>query len=136
MKQSQIRRSLGSFVTKTMDTLGVPGVSVGILHDGDEVSAGFGVTNIEHPQQVDEGTLFQIGSTTKTFTATVMMRLVEEGKVDLDKPVVTYLPKFRLADEDAARRATVQHLLTHTGGWLGDYFDDFGRGDDALRRVV
>jgi CubicO group peptidase (beta-lactamase class C family) len=64
------------------------------------------------------------------------MRLVEAGEVGLDEPVRTYLPDFRLADEDAAARATIRQLLTHTGGWLGDYFDDFGWGDDALARVV
>jgi CubicO group peptidase (beta-lactamase class C family) len=64
------------------------------------------------------------------------MRLVERGEVELDASVRTYLPDFRLADEDAASGATVRQLLTHTGGWLGDYFDDFGWGDDALTRMV
>ena len=136
MKTAQLRKSLTSFVTKAMDKFTVPGVSVGILHEGEELSAGFGVTNVDYPQAVDQETLFQIGSTTKTFTATVIMRLVDEGKINLEKPVVTYLPTFDLADKKVAKRVTVRHLLTHTGGWLGDYFDDFGRGDDALRKVV
>ncbi|CAN5203748.1 serine hydrolase domain-containing protein [soil metagenome] len=81
-------------------------------------------------------TLFQIGSTTKTMTSTVALRLAEAGRLDLDAPVRTYLPELRLADESAAASVTLRHVFTHSGGWLGDYFDDTGRGDDALAKVV
>jgi CubicO group peptidase (beta-lactamase class C family) len=114
----------------------VPGVAIGILHEGDEDIAAYGVTNIEHPLPVDGDTLFQIASITKTITATVVMRLVERDALDLDAPIRRYLPEFRVRDEDAARRATLRHLVTHTGGWLGDCFADFGKGDDALARYV
>ena len=114
----------------------VPGVAVGLIADGEEWLAGFGVTNVEHPLPVDADTLFQIGSITKTFTATALMRLVERGDVELDAPVRTYLPDLRLRDEDVARRVTLRHLLTHRGGWFGDYFDDTGADDDALARYV
>jgi CubicO group peptidase (beta-lactamase class C family) len=119
-----------------MDEWSVPGTVIGILSDGDEEVAALGVTSLENPLEVTPDTLFQIGSITKTFVASAIMRLVEAGEVALDEPVRTYLPELRLADEDAAARATVRQLLTHTGGWLGDYFDDFGWGDDALARVV
>src|SRR5256885_8695251 len=114
----------------------VPGVAIGILHDGDEDIAAYGVTNLEHPLPVDADTLFQIASITKTITATVVMRLVERGALDLDSPIRRYLPEFKLRDDDAAKRATLRHLVTHTGGWLGDCFADFGKGDDALARYV
>jgi len=114
----------------------VPGVAVGILHDGTVDVDGWGVTSVEHPLPVDADTLFQIASVTKTITATVIMRLVEQGKVRLDAPVRTYIPTFALKDTDAAARATVKHLVTHTGGWLGDCFADFGNGDDSLERYV
>lgn len=114
----------------------VPGIAVGLLADGEEWLAGFGVTNVEHPLEVDADTLFQIGSITKTFTATALMRLVEQGIVDLDAPVREYVPELRLRDEDVARRVTLRHLLTHHGGWFGDYFDDTGHDDDALARYV
>jgi CubicO group peptidase (beta-lactamase class C family) len=119
-----------------MDRLRIPGAAVGVVYEGEEKVAGLGVTNIDHPLPVDDETLFQIGSITKTFTCTLLMRLVESGKVELDEPVRTYLPDLRLADEDVARRVTLRHLLTHTGGWEGDYFDDLGPGDDALARMV
>lgn len=127
---------LGDLITDAMPRFRVPGVAVGILHEGEEYTAGFGVTSVEHPLSVDAGTLFQIGSVSKTFTATLAMRLVEEGRLDLDAPVRKYLPDLRLADESVAARVTVRHLFIHTGGWLGDYFDDFGPGADALAQYV
>src|SRR5437899_6536150 len=105
-----------------MKKFDVPGVSVGILHEGAELVAGYGVTNIEFPQPVDGDTLFMIGSTSKTFTATAIMQLVDEGLVDLEAPVRTYLPKFRVKDKALSDQILVRHLLTHMGGWLGDYF--------------
>jgi CubicO group peptidase (beta-lactamase class C family) len=127
---------LAERVTGAMGRLHVPGVAVGVLHEGREHVAGFGVTNVEHPLPVDGDTLFQIGSTTKTVTATAALRLVEGGQLDLDAPVRTYLPELRLAEEGVAARVTPRHLFSHTAGWLGDYFDDLGNGDDALARIV
>ena len=66
----------------------VPGVAVGIWYEGQAYTAGFGVTNIENPLPVDENTLFQIGSTTKTITTTAVLRLVEQGKLDLDLSLI------------------------------------------------
>ena len=123
-------------VATRMTDLGVPGVAIGVLHQGVERTAGFGVTSVENPLPVDTDTLFQIGSITKTFVGTAVMRLVEKGAIELNVPVRTYLPNLQLADEDAASRVTVTHLLTHTAGWVGDYFDDFGPGDDALATMV
>jgi CubicO group peptidase (beta-lactamase class C family) len=128
--------ALDQFVQDAMKRYHVPGVAVGVWHQGREHTAGFGVTNVDHPLPVDAETLFQIGSTTKTFTATTMMRLADMGKVGLDAPVRTYLPEFRLRDESVAERATVADLFTHHAGWLGDYFDDTGSGDDALAKYV
>jgi CubicO group peptidase (beta-lactamase class C family) len=119
-----------------LERLHVPGAAVGVSLDGHHEVAGLGVTNVEHPLPVDEATLFQVGSITKTFTGTLVMRLVEAGRIDLDAPIRRYLPGLRLADDDVARRVTMRHLLTHTGGWEGDYFDDLGLGDDALERMV
>ena len=94
------------------------------------------MTSIEHPLPVNADTLFQIGSITKTFTGTAVMRLVEMGQLDLDTQVRAYLPDLRLASQETASRVTLRHLLTHTGGWVGDYFDDLGPGDDALAQMV
>src|SRR5262245_10537280 len=114
----------------------VPGVVLGITSEGPDLVRGFGVTNIDHPLPVDEDTLFHIGSTTKTFTATAAMRLVDRGKLALDEPVRSYLPDFLMRGPAVTERATMRHLLTHTGGWQGDFFPDTGNCDDALARYV
>lgn len=127
---------LESFVTGRMADLGVPGVAVGIVAGDAEYTAGFGVTNLDHPLPVDAETLFQIGSTTKTFTGTALMRLVEQGMINLEAPVRTYLPDFRVADDAVSADVLVKHLVTHTAGWYGDDFTDPGDGDDALAQYV
>jgi len=119
-----------------MEKAQVPGVALGVLYGDAEYTAGFGVTSLDNPLPVTAETLFQIGSITKTFVGTAVMRLEEAGKLSLDVPLRTYLPDLRLADEDTATRVSLRHCLTHTGGWLGDYFNDFGDGDDALARMV
>ncbi|MGH2633446.1 MAG: serine hydrolase domain-containing protein [Tepidiformaceae bacterium] len=119
-----------------MTRLEVPGVAVGVLHNGTTYAAGFGVTNIEHPLPVDEHTRFRIGSTSKTFTGTALATLIESGEVELDGPVRRYLPEFRLQSEPDAAALTIRHLATHHGGFVGDYFRDCGPGDDALARIV
>jgi CubicO group peptidase (beta-lactamase class C family) len=136
MKRSEVSKVLSPVVKAAMKKNGVPGVSVGILHGDEEHCFGYGTTNIEFGLPVDPETLFQIGSTTKTFTGTLVMHLVEQGKLDLDAKVVDYLPKFRLPDAKVASKVTVRHLMTHTGGWRGDLFPDTGRGGDAIRKAV
>ena len=123
-------------IVSEMKRLDVPGVSIGIWHKGKEFTAGFGITNVEHPLEVTPDTLMQVGSISKTFTGTLLMILVEQGKVDLDAPVRRYIKDFKLKDESVAKKVTVRHLLTHTGGWIGDYFNNFGDGDDSLDRMV
>lgn len=127
---------LNAKVTELSTELDIPGVAVGIVHDDAEQYAYGGVTSIKNPLPVDETTLFQFGSTGKTYTATAIMRLMERGDLDLDKPVRTYLPEFALQDEDVAREVTVLNLLNHTAGWEGDLMDNTGDGDDALERYV
>jgi len=116
--------------------LEVPGAAIGMILDGEEQYAYAGVTSVENPLPVDEATLFQFGSTGKTYTATALMRLVEQGQVDLDAPVRTYVPELRLKDEDVADQVTVLQLLNHTAGWEGDLIEDMGSGDDVLERYV
>ncbi|MGI8588853.1 MAG: serine hydrolase domain-containing protein [Chloroflexia bacterium] len=127
---------LSEQVQAAMQRFHVPGVAVGLIHGDAEYTAGFGVTSIENPLPVTPDTLFQIGSTTKTFTGTAAMRLAEQGKLDLDAPLRAYLPDLRLSDRSVAAGVTLRHLFTHTGGWVGDYFDDTGHGDDALALIV
>ncbi len=114
----------------------VPGVAVAVLHEGEVTYASAGVTNVADPIDVDERTLFQFGSTGKTFTATLMLILADQGKVDLEAPVRHYLPDFRVADEQASADVRVKHLLNHTAGWSGDFLGTQERGDRALEVFV
>ncbi len=129
-------RPLCEHIQKDMRRLHVPGVAVGVWHKGREYSAGFGVTSLENPLPITPDTLFQVGSISKTFTGTVLMKLVEQGLVDLDAPVRKYIKDLKLRNKNVAQKVTLRHLLTHTGGWVGDYFNDFGNGDDALGKMV
>src|SRR3712207_8066117 len=98
----------------------VPGAVLGVL-DGDEVAVyAAGLTNKNTGIDVTPDTLFQIGSITKVWTATLVMMLVDEGVLDLDEPVVTYLPELRFADADVTARVTLRHLLSHSSGIGGD----------------
>jgi CubicO group peptidase (beta-lactamase class C family) len=128
--------SLQEKLTELATELAVPGVVAGIVLGDKTEIATHGVTNLDHPLPVDEGTLFQFGSTGKTVTATALLVLAEKGLVDLDAPVRTYLPELVLQDEDVAAKVTVLQLLNHTAGWMGDVFLDTGDGDDALEKYV
>ena len=113
----------------------VPGVALGLL-EGDQLHLrGFGVTRLDDPQPVTEDTLFTIASISKTMTATAVMKLVEEGRLDLQSPVRTWLPDFRVRDDVVSQTVTPWHLLTHTPGWEGQLGTE-DRGVDALSQFV
>jgi CubicO group peptidase (beta-lactamase class C family) len=136
MDAETLFKSICDRIPDAMKRHRVPGVAFGLAAEGREFSAGFGVTNVRHPLPVDDHTLFQIGSITKTYTATAIARLAQMGRLGLDEPVRRYLPDFRMRDSEVAERATVRHLMVHTGGWQGDFFEDTGAGDDALRKYA
>ena len=128
--------TLPGFVAATAAGMGIPGVAVGVWADGREAYACHGVTSVENPLPVDRDTLFLLGSVTKTYTATALMRLAAEGRVELEAPVRRYVPELRLAEERAAAAITVRHLLTHTSGLDWDLLVDTGEGDHALASYV
>ena len=113
----------------------VPGVGFGLLDHGQQTLRGFGVTSLDDPQPITADTLFTIASITKTMTATAVMKLVEEGRVDLRAPVRTYLPDFRVLDEETSRTVSLWHLLTHTPGWEGQLSTE-DVGTESLARFV
>ena len=127
---------LEPIVQQQIERCKVPGVALGILHEGNHEYLGYGCANIETGQPVAPETLFQIGSVSKVFTTTLLLHLVDEGLLDLDVPVLRYVPELGLTDPTARATLTLRHLLTHRGGFYGDRFDDHGAGDDALERTV
>ncbi|MFF9819359.1 serine hydrolase domain-containing protein [Streptomyces sp. NPDC014006] len=134
--ETSLFSALDAKIEAAMRAYAIPGAAVGVLLDGQEYVKGYGITNVDHPVPVDGDTVFRVGSTTKTFTGTTMMRLVERGEVELDAPVRRYLPDFAVADPYASAQVTVRQLLNHSAGWLGDDYQAFGPGDDALARFV
>lgn len=128
--------SLDACVHEAMKRWTVPGLAVGILHDGKTETHGYGVASLETDQPVRDDTLFQVGSISKVFCATLVMQLVDEGKLALDTPIGSYLPDLALRDPAAQNQITLRHLLSHTSGIFGDDFNDFGMGDDALAKAV
>ena len=113
-----------------------PGAAFGFQRGDERVLVASGVANLDTGQPMTPETLFPVASVSKVYTATLAMQLVDEGKLDLDRPVRELLPGFRVADPAATERLTPRHLLTHSGGIDGDKFDTFGRGDDAIERYV
>ncbi len=125
-----------AYAATEMGRLHVPGVAIGVLHEGKAYTGGLGVTSVEHPLPVDAQTLFLVGSIGKTMTTLAVMRLVEQGQLDLETPIRAYLPDLRLQDAEVTAQVTLRHVFTHTGGWIGDFYQDMGMGDDALSRMV
>lgn len=134
--QTKTFENLCQFVETHLEKWRVPGLALGVYHQDEMMTAGFGVTSVNHPLPVTDETLFQIGSVTKTFVGTAIMRLIEMDKLSLDATVRSYLPDFSIADTTASSQVTLRHLLTHTAGWVGDVFRDSGSGDDALAQYV
>ena len=121
-----------------MAEYGVPGVAFGVLKGGRITVRGFGITNADNSQPMTPETMFPIASISKTVTATAIMRLVEQGKLELAAPVRRYLPEFAVADPAATRDVAIWHLLTHTPGLEGQLTpEDYGVAfADPLCRIA
>ena len=114
----------------------VPGASVAVLAGGEIATGAGGVASLATRVDVDTDTVFQIGSITKIWTTTLVLQLVDDGLLDLDEPLLHYLPELVIDDQEAAKVITTRHLLTHTAGFEGDIFTDTGRGEDAIEKYV
>jgi len=123
-------KGFNEFITKTMAEWKVPGMAISIVKDGKLIfSEGFGFRDVKQGLKVTPQTLFAIGSCSKAFTAVTVGILVDEGKLDWDKPVRTYIPSFKLYDPFASERMTPRDLLCHRSGlprhdtmWYGSSF--------------
>lgn len=131
-----------SLLDRLREQYQVPGAALGLLElgdseNGDRIDAyASGVLNVETEAPVSTDAVFQIGSISKTFTATMIMQLVEQGRLELNQTVLSVLPWFGLADRETASMITIRQLLSHSSGIDGDVFTDYGRGDDAVTRYV
>ena len=114
---------LEGIVNRTLERERVPGAAIGVVRDQELVwSHGFGYANLASDRVPDADTLFRCGSITKTFTATAIMQLRDEGKLGIDDPVVSYIPEFGAVKARFSRpeNVTIRRLLTHTSGLMGE----------------
>ncbi len=108
---------LDSIVNNALDVFNVPGLAIGVVIDGKIVlSKGYGYRNLDQSLPVTENTLFAIGSCTKAFTTFMLGQLVDEGKINWDDPVITYIPEFRLMDQYTTHHITIRDLVAHRSG--------------------
>lgn len=130
---------LDPFFSIYIEKVGITGFSVGVVKDNKIVYAkGFGVRDFETQEPVTAYSLFHMASISKPFVATAIMQLVEEGKIILDKSLVTYLPYFQL-DDERYNEITVRQMLSHVSGMprAMDYHWDQPEYDEgALERYV
>ncbi len=114
---------------------GIPSAVVGVLHDGEMSDFAVGIRDVSTGEPATSETIYQCGSMSKTWTALAFMQFVDEGKVDLDAPVRTYLPGFKVADPQVSASVTPRHLLYHTSGIEEDYGYP-GEDEDVYERMV
>ncbi|MGO1052641.1 serine hydrolase domain-containing protein [Crossiella sp. CA198] len=132
----EVRGRLQELLPELVVRHGVPGAQVAVLVEGEVAAAAAGVVNLGTGVAATTDAVFQIGSITKLWTATLVMQLVEEGLLELDRPVRGYLPELVLAEEAVAAAVTTRQLLNHTAGFAGDLFRDTGIGADAIEKFV
>lgn len=114
----------------------VPGAQVAVLANREIQDESAGVLSLHTRVEATPDSVFQIGSITKIWTTTLAWQLVNEGVLDLDRPIRDYLPDFRLRTPAATESVTTRHLLTHTSGIDGDLFTDTGFNHDAIEKFV
>lgn len=108
---------IDEFIKSEMEYWKVPGLAIAVVKDGEIIyKKAFGVRNLETQENITENTVFSIASSTKAFTSTIAGMLSDEGKLNLDKPVIEYLPEFRLKSNEATEKATLRHFLSHKSG--------------------
>jgi len=115
---------LDSYIEKTAKEWNIPGMSVGIVKDGEIVfSKGYGVMEVGKPGKPDGNTLYAIASNTKAFTSFMIAQLVEEGKLEWNDKVQKHLPYFELYNPFVSAEVTIKDLLCHRVG-LGTFSGD------------
>ncbi len=116
-KEPSLGEILEAEIPKLMEAADIPGMSIAVVRDGAIVWSGaFGMRNRDTNEPVDENTIFEAASLTKTITAAAALKLVERGKMELDRPLAEYLPYPKLSKDKRYTKLTARHVLTHTTG--------------------
>ncbi|MCG8468874.1 MAG: beta-lactamase family protein [Gemmatimonadetes bacterium] len=120
-------------IEERMQHYGVAGVSIAVIDDGELLWAkAYGVKQAGHPEPIDTETVFSVGSVSKVGAAAVTLRLVDEGKLDVDRNVNDYLTRWRVPDNELTARepVTLRRIMSHTAGLTVHGFADFQPGED------
>ncbi len=144
-RDAQILRQIEDYALKVKSDWSIPGMAMSIVKDGKLIYAkGFGVKDLGKPSNmpeniVDQNTVFQIGSVSKSFTAAVMATLVDEGKIKWEDTVKNILPDFRMYDKWVEQNLQVKDIMTHhTGirGQMGTYIPNMGYGREDVYKMM
>jgi CubicO group peptidase (beta-lactamase class C family) len=126
----EVEAFMDGFFAQQLEGYDIPGATVSVVSDGKVLFAkGYGEADVEanEPVVADE-TLFRIASTSKLFTSTAVMQLVEEGRLDLNEDVNAYLDDVEIPDTYPGEPVTLRHLLTHTAGFEESFTGTGARG--------
>lgn len=128
--EDDLVQSLDRFINRALKEYQVPGAAVAVVQNGKAVLLkGYGVRDLTKPGAVDENTIFQLASVTKTLTGLAAGTVVDQGKLDWDRPIFNHLPTFVGYDPCMTTNLTERDLLAHRTGWpafTGDALDSFG----------
>jgi CubicO group peptidase (beta-lactamase class C family) len=127
---------IGEFFDKAVKTSGAVGLQLSLIKDGEQLDFVHGFANAELAIPMTQDTVVQVGSVTKVFNAMMIMSLVEEGLLDLDRPVKSYIPEFEVSDPEATQAITLRHLLSMSSGLDNGDYADYGAGKDAIAKRV
>lgn len=137
--QTDIKNRMDMVIKDFIDKTDATGVAVGIVEKGEIVyTKALGVMNVETKEPVTEKTLFHMASVSKPFVATAIMQLVEKGKINLDTPLIEYVPYFKINGE-GYKNITIRQMLSHISGMpdVDDYEWDKPQYDnEAAERYI
>ncbi|AOM80156.1 cyclic peptide export ABC transporter [Pedobacter steynii] len=127
-----------SEVNKAMKKGNIPGLSLVIIANGQQIIRNYGYADLQNKVPVTSNTLFEIGSCSKAFTALAMARLVDRGQINPDASVSDYLPWFRVTFKGKAVKISIKQLLHHTSGIPWKTISNISPIDnpDALEQTV
>ena len=132
-------QEIDSYVQQQLAKTHIPGIAIAIVEGQDIVYLkGFGTASLRRQTPVTPETIFDLASCSKSFTALAVLTLWHDGIIDIDKPVITYLPEFRLMHETASSEITVRELLIQTSGIPGTFAEPlaFHNGPDAMEQLA
>lgn len=129
-------RKLKPLLERTLHDTGLPGLAIGVVFDDQVIwSQGYGVREVGKPEPIDEHSLFQLASMSKPIGSTVIARLVGEGRVEWDDPIVKYTPDFTLADPWVTQHVTIADMYSHRSGLpdhAGEELEDIGYSREEI----